>query len=126
MQIKIIKLFTFLSLFSCFGTTSKRVSIDEFDKIVKQGNIKIVDLRTPKEVQSTGVVSGAEVKNYFDSDFDEYVKGLDKSRKYIIYCKSGGRSSRAVKSFLSAGLKVYELGAGISGWQEKGRPLVKN
>lgn len=126
MQNKVaIALISFFSFFSC-ANTKHRITLDQFDKIVAQENVQIVDLRTPGEVKSTGVIKNAQVKNYFDSDFNDFVSSLDKSKQYVIYCRSGGRSSRAINNFLKAGLKVHELGMGINGWQEKGRPLVKN
>ncbi len=126
MQNKIVgTIVSLLAFFSC-SNSNHRVSLDEFDEILIQESVQIIDLRTPSEVKSTGLIKDAIIKNYLDSDFNEYISKLDKSKNYIIYCRSGGRSSRAVKIFLSEGLKVYELGVGINGWQKEGRPLVKS
>jgi rhodanese-related sulfurtransferase len=57
---------------------------------------------------------------FFDinsDDFDAKIDKLDKSKKYIVYCKSGGRSSRAVETMSEKGFKyIYELEGGISSW----------
>ena len=70
-------------------------------------------------MKETGIIPGATVKNFFDSDFDSYVEKLDKSKNYIVYCKSGGRSGKALAKMKKQKLKVRDYQGGIMGWQAK-------
>ncbi len=112
------------SLFTSFSNTKHRISFEKFDELAKNANIEILDLRKDSEIKATGIIEKAKIKNYFDSDFTSYVKNLDQSKQYLIYCHAGGRSAKAVNKFLKAGLTVFEFGDGIKGWMEKGRKLV--
>lgn len=101
------------------ANTSEPISINS-EKLVelrKDTSIQIIDVRTPGEV-SEGYIPGTTL--FFDinsDDFDTKIDKLDKSKKYIVYCKSGGRSSRAVETMSEKGFKnIYELEGGISSW----------
>lgn len=51
---------------------------------------------------------------------------LDKDKTYLVYCKSGARSSRAVSVMRANGIKnVLNLRGGITSWQRAGHPVVK-
>ncbi len=101
------------------ANTTEPISINS-EKLVelrKDTSIQIIDVRTPGEV-SDGYIPGTTL--FFDinsDDFDAKIDKLDKSKKYIVYCKSGGRSSRAVETMSEKGFKyIYELEGGISSW----------
>jgi phage shock protein E len=110
---------------SCAPTKSNGVVRTNFtsinsEKLVelrKDTSIQIIDVRTPGEI-SDGFIPGTTL--FFDinsDDFDAKIDKLDKSKKYIVYCKSGGRSSRAVETMRGKGFKyIYELEGGISSW----------
>jgi hypothetical protein len=74
------------------ANTSEPISINS-EKLVelrKDTSIQIIDVRTPGEV-SDGYIPGTTM--FFDinsDDFDAKIDKLDKSKKYIVYCKSGG------------------------------------
>merc|ERR1711965_795289 len=45
------------------------------------------------------------------------VEGFDKSKMYLVYCRSGSRSVAACQILESVGIKnVYNLTGGISNW----------
>ena len=95
----------------------KIINKEKFDQLVKDSNTRIMDVRTPGEV-SEGYIAGAVIFNDInDSNFDANLDKLDKSKNYIVYCKSGGRSSRAVEIMREKGFKkVYDLEGGVSNW----------
>ncbi len=82
--------------------------------------VQIVDVRTPEEWQS-GIIENATRINWFDKEFEQLVsEQLDKEKPVIVYCASGGRSTRAQKKFLQLGFKeVYDLQGGITLWKQK-------
>jgi rhodanese-related sulfurtransferase len=74
-------------------------------------------VRTPGEV-SEGYIDGATLFiDYNGSNFESKISKLDKSKSYVIYCRSGGRSARASELMASKGFKkLYNLEGGISNW----------
>jgi rhodanese-related sulfurtransferase len=112
----------FLTLInSCIGNSQiqgvKNIKQAEFQKLAKDPNTVIIDVRTPGEV-SEGYIDGATLFiDYNGSNFESKISKLDKSKSYIIYCHSGGRSARASELMASKGFKkLYNLEGGISGW----------
>jgi rhodanese-related sulfurtransferase len=115
-----------LSLFGCSaqsqskekGTaTVNQISQADFQKIVNTEKALIMDVRTPGEI-SSGIIKGASLFADFNSnEFASKVEKLDKSKAYIIYCRSGGRSNSAANYMVSKGFqKIYNLQGGISNW----------
>jgi len=55
--------------------------------------------------------------NFFDADFKEQLSGLDKSKSYLVYCRSGNRSGKACSMMADMGFKnLYNLRGGIGAW----------
>ena len=85
----------------------------------------ILDVRTPAEYQQ-GHIDGAVLLDYYSPTFKQAVGALDKSKTYLIYCRSGSRSGKSLRLFNELGFqKVYHLANGILEWTAKGYPLVK-
>lgn len=60
-------------------------------------NIVLVDVRTPEEIKETGTVKGTINIDYRAKGYAKKILSLDKSKKYMFYCKSGGRSGKTVQ-----------------------------
>ncbi|MBO7180215.1 MAG: rhodanese-like domain-containing protein, partial [Bacteroidales bacterium] len=56
---------------------------------------------------------------------DKGLQGLDKSKTYYLYCRSGRRSNQAANRMLKEGFKVFDMKGGIIEWQKAGLPIVK-
>ena len=56
----------------------------------------LIDVRTPAET-SQGKLKGAREMNVTSMDFKNNISKLDRSKPYILYCRSGMRSARACK-----------------------------
>ena len=81
--------------------------------------------RTPEEYNS-GYIEGAMLINFYDSDFNQKINLLDKTKPVFVYCKAGGRSAEAAKKMRNAGINtVFELSGGMTGWENAGKPVVK-
>jgi rhodanese-related sulfurtransferase len=112
----------FLTLInSCTGNSQiqgvKNIKQAEFQKLAKDPNTVIIDVRTDGEV-GEGYIEGATLFiDYNGSNFESKISKLDKSKSYVIYCRSGGRSARASELMASKGFKkLYNLEGGISNW----------
>lgn len=88
-------------------------------------NFVILDVRTPQEF-ADGYVANATNIDFYSATFEDELDALDKEKTYLIYCKSGGRSSQALGIMDELGFQeVYNLSGGISAWQDAGLPTVE-
>jgi rhodanese-related sulfurtransferase len=94
----------------------ENISVEKFSELMKEENHVILDVRSPQEL-AEGSVPGHEMINFFDSNFPEQVEKLDKSKTYLIYCRSGNRSGQACAMMANMGFgKLYNLEGGIGAW----------
>lgn len=99
---------------------NQKVSIDDVAALVNDEKYQLIDLRTHDEIKESGTIPFSKVVDYRSNDFEHIVDAMDKDGKYILYCKSGGRSGRALKLFNKKGFKnVKEMNAGYDGWAAK-------
>jgi len=114
-------------IFSCFFLSCTQIAnkgvtlLDsiQFEEKINEGNVILVDVRTPGEWES-GVIKNPLKLNFLEIDFKQKIEKLDKTRPIAVYCKSGGRSSKAAKLLSEIGFKeVYDLKGGILNWNKK-------
>lgn len=85
----------------------------------------LIDIRTPEEFMS-GYIESAININYHDSDFVEKLDKLDKGKTYLIYCRTGRRSSDAINVMKRLQFQeVYRILGDIVRWKAEGLPVVK-
>ena len=102
-----------------------QVTSQEFQEKIDEGYI-VLDIRTPQEYQTQRISDDALSINFYDADFKEQLGALDKNKKYVLHCKSGGRSGKAVQTMKVLGFtEFYELQGGIDSWSRKGLPTVR-
>lgn len=106
--------------------SAKTISIQKFVKKAKHPNKNLVlDVRTPDETKE-GHIEGALFADFWGDGFSEEIEKLDKSKTYLVYCKSGIRSQKAANQMKELGFKkVYTLAGGLNAWQKEGKPIVK-
>lgn len=129
-----IFLFLTISLFSC-DTTAQQVSdskatpvvkgesshytnveIEQFAELMKEPNTVILDVRTPQET-AQGMIEGAIEIDFLAPGFADAVKQLDKDKTYLVYCRSGNRSSQACTVMEEQGFsKLYNMLGGYNTW----------
>ena len=99
----------------------KDVEPKEAAKILAETeDITAVDVRTPLEF-GDGHIAKATNINVMDDDFKAQVAKLDPAKPVLVYCKSGGRSSRALMTFRELGFQlVYHLKDGLMSWEDAG------
>ena len=98
----------------------KDISVTEAHDWLQSDNAPILlDVRTPEEY-SEGHIEGATLIDYNDSSFDSEIDKLDKDATYLIYCRSGGRSGKAVHKMIGTGFKdVTNMEGGYNAWSSK-------
>lgn len=95
----------------------RRVSKEEFKAFLDaHDHVQLVDVRTPEEFQE-GTVQDAINIDYYNADFRDQIAKLDKTVPTLIFCRSGGRSAKALQLFKSEGFNiVLELDGGYLNW----------
>jgi rhodanese-related sulfurtransferase len=134
LELKIMKklfipLFCICLLFSsCLGQTSKAIknsSVTIFEENLKSSeNPQLLDVRTPQEF-SSGHIKKATNINWNGSDFEVLTAKLDKTKPVFVYCKAGGRSTKASEKLAEMGFTtIYNLEGGVTKWTEEKLPLI--
>jgi rhodanese-related sulfurtransferase len=85
----------------------------------------ILDVRTPREF-ADGHIEGALNLNYNAPTFKDDLNGLDKTKMYLVYCRTGRRSKGAFDMMKALEFQeVYHMLGGIVGWTSEGLPTKK-
>jgi len=120
-----------LLTFSLLATTTfaadpvKHVEAAEAAKIIAEGKVAIVDVRTADEFKA-GHIQGAKNIDISSGDFEAQLAKLDKSQPTLVHCQAGGRSTRALKTLEKLGFtQVIHLDDGFGGWEAAGKPVEK-
>ena len=121
---KLMYLLVFVLVWGCSDSNSLKPA--EFQQRIKATpGAVVIDVRTPKETYTTGIIEGAVVNDYTGGEFAAAIPSLDKSKTYFVYCASGMRSSKAGKEMKKAGFeKVFVLDGGVKAWEKEGLQFV--
>jgi len=83
----------------------------------------VLDIRTPAEF-AAGHLAGAVNVDFKAPDFQSQVAKLDRAKTYLVYCRTGRRSTLSLPIFERLGVThVYHLAGGITAWQREGFPV---
>lgn len=94
----------------------QNIDVAKFDGLRDNETYVVLDVRTPKEI-ADGKVENAIELDYFADNFDSELKKLAKDKKYLIYCKAGGRSAKAAQKMIDMGYTdVSNLLGGYTSW----------
>jgi rhodanese-related sulfurtransferase len=125
-----IALFAFLN--SCTDTENAIVVRDittaDAHKLIQENaeneDFVIVDLRMDHEFKPGHLENAVQMNVYGDTFVEDLVK-LDRSKTYMLYCRSGGGSrliSRFMKEFKFN--EVYNILGGLKKWHADGLPMI--
>lgn len=120
-----------LLILSLLATTAfcadpvKHVKAAEAAKIIAEGKVVIVDVRTADEFKD-GHIKGAKNIDISSDEFEAQIAKLDKNQPTLVHCQAGGRSTRALKTFQKLGFtQIIHLDDGFGGWEDAGQPVEK-
>jgi rhodanese-related sulfurtransferase len=68
----------------------------------------VVDVRTPKEIEG-GKLPQAIAIDVKNENFRSKIEKLDKTKSYLLYCKSGIRSGKAATIMKQAGFNSISI-----------------
>jgi len=88
------------------------------ERLGQAGDAVILDVRTPNEV-AEGIIPEAINLNLLDgAEFMTGINGLDPSKSYFVYCRSGARSEQACLIMKSSGFRnTFNLLGGMLQWE---------
>lgn len=88
-------------------TACNKEELTEYEKLMKENEYIILDVRTPEEYNES------HVKESINIQYDTITEDVDlpKDKMIFIYCKSGRRSAIANDTLKSLGYKTYDMGA---------------
>ena len=110
-----IRKFFILSLFiifiiSCSNKGYKNINLKKAVKTINTStNLILLDVRTAEEY-SSGYIPNSINIDVLSSDFKSKIELLDKNKEYLIYCRSGNRSTIASSIMATNGfIEIYNL-----------------
>jgi phage shock protein E len=95
--------------------------------LIKEKNtdplFKIIDVRSATEFAENRIKDALDI-DVKGLDFAEKIAKLDREGVYLVYCKGGVRSARAMNLMKDTGFKqVFNLAGGLMKWQAEKLPL---
>ena len=128
--------FLILSFFSSILVAAEltNLSVEQFQDMQQNSDALIIDIRTEKEWQSTGIIPNSHKLEFFNSngkyDSEKWLTQLEQLKStqdqaVILVCRSGNRSGK-VGNFLAKqqNMKnVYHLSNGIKSWIQAGKTV---
>jgi len=108
--------------------TLRVVTLQRAHELIQQNqanpNFVILDVRTAEEFES-GHIEGAINIDYYHPGFRVELGKLDKTKAYLVYCRTSNRSQSTLVIMEELQFKeVYELDGGILTWRAAGFPLA--
>ena len=99
------------------------VTVEEAKSLVESNvSLIIVDVRTREEYDS-GHIEGAILIPV--SELEGRINELSKEEEFLIYCRTGNRSSNSVNILKANGYtKIFHMNDGIIAWIQAGYPTV--
>lgn len=98
------------------GAAVKDLSVAAFAEKMQAPGVVILDVRTPAET-AQGMIPGAREIDFQAEDFKARIAELDRDQTYLLYCRSGSRSSAAAAVMADMGFdSLSHLIGGYQAW----------
>ncbi|PFK31984.1 rhodanese [Bacillus cereus] len=95
----------------------KEITAKELEgKLLRNEVVHVVDVREVEEVAEGKIPEALHIPLGL---LEFRMHELDKNKEYIIVCRSGGRSSRAVQFLEGQGFQVINMTGGMLAWDGK-------
>jgi rhodanese-related sulfurtransferase len=92
-----------------------------YEMIQNDDNVTLLDVRTIEEFKKDGKIAGAKLVPL--GQLSQNLQMIDKSKKVLVYCRSGSRSVSASRLLESNGFTVINMSGGINSWKGENLPL---
>jgi len=93
----------------------KEISVEELEQLLDEGKqVNIIDVREVSEVAEGHIPTAINIPLGL---IEFRMHELDKSKEYIMVCRSGGRSGQATQFLESQGFNVTNMTGGMLAWE---------
>ncbi len=103
----------------------KEVDVDDAEQAVHEADV-VLDVREGDEFRDGHIGGAVNIPRgllEFMLGGDEAL--ADRSRKFVVYCKSSGRAALAAQTMAEMGyLHVTSIAGGFDAWKESGKPVA--
>lgn len=118
---------TIISLvFNCnipSNSSFQDINSDELELMINKEDLILLDVRTTVEYSNGHLISAVNI-DYYKDNFDDEIDKLDKLKPIVVYCKSGGRSSKSALKLVEKGFKkIFNLKGGFDQWIFHGKEV---
>jgi len=102
------------------------IAPQQFSQDLKKGGYALIDVRTIDEYNA-GHIKGSQQSDYYQTQvFTTFLGSLDKTKKYLLYCRTGVRSALVMQMMRDMGFaNVSDLQGGYNAWTTAGLPVEK-
>ena len=113
---------------SCAGNEYGAISVQQAYRLIQEmkgnGAFRIIDCRSPREFAQSRIENAINMDISNDKFLSAY-DGLARENVYLLYCRSGNKSSIVMKHMKEKGFqRVYDMSGGIVQWTRQGYPVV--
>jgi rhodanese-related sulfurtransferase len=110
------------------GSQVTNVTVAKAQKLIKEhaekADLVILDVRTPGEF-AEGHIKGAVNLDVQSPNFEKKLRALDRKKSYLVYCRTGNRSRRAILSMKTLDFRsIFHMNEGIVMWKQQNLPLA--
>lgn len=99
------------------------LSPDEFERIIQDENVFLLNVHTPYQSQIEGTDEIIEDRENIEKYMDKLPKDI--SVPMAVYCRSGRMSESVTEDLRKMGYqKIYDLEGGMNAWENSGRKLI--
>jgi rhodanese-related sulfurtransferase len=123
-----IALVLILALSACGGSSTVAIELVDPSGAAavleeRAADVVLLDVRTAEEFSEVRVPGSVNV-DYYAADFAAQLDQLAKDVPYVVYCRSGNRSSQTMDIMADLGFtEVFDVAGGIIAWNEAGLPV---
>ena len=111
-------IYLFFSIIFTYCDDEENILVQDAVKLLDQEDVLFLDVRTPQEFKYEGSIKNALLIPV--NDLGKKITMLEayKSKKIIVYCRSGRRSKMATKLLKKKNFNVTNLEGGLIAWRK--------
>lgn len=88
-------------------------------------DVVLLDVRTPAEYQGEHIEGSVQI-DFQSATFRQELEKMDRGKRYLVYCRTGNRSGKAVSLMQELRFReIRHLSGGIVKWKEAGLPTQR-
>jgi rhodanese-related sulfurtransferase len=104
-------------------STFSDLNPQQFNQVLSSGGYTLIDVRTVDEFKAGHIVNAKQADFNQPEQFSKYLSTLNKNGKYLIYCRTGIRSAKAMQLMQDKGFtNVHDLVGGYAAWVSANLP----